>query len=316
MTLCMLYKDDEKYRNLLQSIISSAEESTDNGRTQLSLLEQYSHTRWKGNGRRDLVYPSDPGSAEHEEVVVRLSGFVLRTNLPPITRIEQLPKNPYAARQSLTLTGLSLSNFDSNLRAVSEVHSYFADNLPNGALQPLKHNKDGGHSYLEVSNRYFTQEVDDMGYPDIAIDPYIDPHGILTSKVTTGRHTEDNTVLYFERMRLDAQSNPPPSESDILLKFKHVLQCTNIQGKIRHAHEVEDVNNQVFHSLVKQPTSPLKKVKRTVGYDTQTYDTDHPVAGMKRLRINAEDIWYRSNIAGCSISKVQIIVWLRNDRRV
>ncbi|KAI0683204.1 hypothetical protein BC835DRAFT_1423535 [Cytidiella melzeri] len=95
MTLRMLYKDDEKYRNLLQSIISSAEESTDNGRTQLSLLEQRARLRistviqdGKRNGRRDLVYPSDPGSAEHEEVVVRLSGFVLRTNLPPITRIE------------------------------------------------------------------------------------------------------------------------------------------------------------------------------------------------------------------------------------
>ncbi|KAI0683435.1 hypothetical protein BC835DRAFT_1295889, partial [Cytidiella melzeri] len=230
-----------------------------------------------------------------EEVVVRLSGFVLRTNLPPITRIEQLPKNPYAARQSLTLTGLSLSNFDSNLRAVSEVHSYFADNQPNGALQPLKHNKDGGHSYLEVSNRYFTQEVDDMGYPDIAIDPYIDPHGNLTSKVTTGRHTEDNTVLYFERMRLDAQSkyvyNPCKPTA---IRVGHIVEvqalfCSVPTSKGRVVMLMKLRSVCILDTSVLQPTSPLKKVKRTVGYDTQTYDTDHPVAGMKRLRINAED---------------------------
>ncbi|KAI0688792.1 hypothetical protein BC835DRAFT_1283984, partial [Cytidiella melzeri] len=219
-----------------------------------------------------------------EEVVVRLSGFVLRTNLPPITRIEQLPKNPYAARQSLTLTGLSLSNFDSNLRAVSEVHSYFADNLPNGALQPLKHNKDGGHSYLEVSNRYFTQEVDDMGYPDIAIDPYIDPHGILTSKVTTGRHTKENTVLKYVY-------NPCKPTAIIVGHIVEVQAsfCSVPTSKGRFVMLMKLRSVCILDTSVLQPTSPLKKVKCTVGYDTQTYDTDHPVAGMKRLRINAEN---------------------------
>ncbi|KAI0686896.1 hypothetical protein BC835DRAFT_1309323 [Cytidiella melzeri] len=278
MTLRMLYKDEEKYRNLLQSIISSAEESTDNGRTQLSLLEQRAQLRistviqdGKRNGQRDLVYPSDPGSAEHEEVVVRLSGFVLRTNLPPITRIEQLPKNPYAARQSLTLTGLSLSNFDSTPTLETQQRWW---SLISGSIQPLF-------------------------YPrDIAIDPYINPHGILTSKVTTGRHTEDNTVLYFERMRLDAQLkyvyNPCKPTA---IRVGHIVEvqasfCSVPTSKGRFVMLMKlrsGVNNQVFHSLVKQPTSLLKKVKRTVGYDTQTYDTDHPVAGMKRLRIHAEE---------------------------
>ena len=46
--------------------------------------------------RKDLVYDTvSPDATEREEVVVTLQGYVLRCNLPPITRPEQyVIKNP------------------------------------------------------------------------------------------------------------------------------------------------------------------------------------------------------------------------------
>lgn len=41
-------------------------------------------------GQKDMVYPFDPeNSCDREEIVLRVQGYVLRVNLPPITSNSQ-----------------------------------------------------------------------------------------------------------------------------------------------------------------------------------------------------------------------------------
>ncbi|KAI0084505.1 hypothetical protein BDY19DRAFT_875268, partial [Irpex rosettiformis] len=133
-----------------------------------------------------------------EEVVVTLQGFVLRCNLPPITRSEQIPKNPMATKQSMVITGLGNKDFDTAARAVLEVHTLFASTLPENMLVPWKPSRDGDFVCLEFSNRFFKTGGDsNAGIVELNAD--IDPLGLLRACCPSGEHTEDNVVLYYER---------------------------------------------------------------------------------------------------------------------
>ncbi|KAI0727875.1 hypothetical protein BC629DRAFT_1259349, partial [Irpex lacteus] len=137
-----------------------------------------------------------------EEIVVTVQGFVLRCGLPPVTRAEQLPKNPMTAKQSVTLTGLGSKEFEAAARAILAIHTMFSSTLPEDALVPWKPHKDMDYVCLEFYNRYFKSR-DDVGSAVLDIGPDIDPLGVLRSRCPLGEHTEDNAVLYFERKTND-----------------------------------------------------------------------------------------------------------------
>ncbi|KAI0083676.1 hypothetical protein BDY19DRAFT_899863, partial [Irpex rosettiformis] len=133
-----------------------------------------------------------------EEVVVTIQGYVMRCNLPPITRSDQLPKNPQTAKQSVVITGLGSSEFESSARAILQIHTLFGSTLPADALVPWKPMRDAEYMCLEFANRYFEGSREDNALSvDLGTD--VDPMGILTSRCPTGKHTEDNVVLYYER---------------------------------------------------------------------------------------------------------------------
>ncbi len=169
------------------------------------------------------MYPVDPtADAVPEEVVVNVQGYAVRVNLPPITSRERsgnncltttikltcynsLPKNLLSAKQSIVLTGLGTKEFSQAARAVLAIHSMFASSLPGDTLIPWSPITDSGHKCLEFSNRYFsTGQLD--GTSPAEFDVGMDPKGILAGLEVNGKYTDDNIVLYFERVLGDADT--------------------------------------------------------------------------------------------------------------
>ncbi|KAI0801726.1 hypothetical protein BC629DRAFT_1438358 [Irpex lacteus] len=212
MALRLMYRQHERYADkvafveaILQQAIQESNSSLQ-GHKQLGSLSQSDSLRdiaqvhgKPSGGKKELLYKQiDPRVSEHEEIVVTVQGFVLRCSLPPITRVDQLPKNPMAAKQSVTLTGLGSTEFEAAARAVLAIHTMFSSTLPDDALVPWKPQKDTDYVCLEFYNRYFKGR-DETGSPAADIGTEIDPLGILRTRCPLGEHTEDNVVLYFER---------------------------------------------------------------------------------------------------------------------
>ena len=168
--------------------------------------------------RLDLVYPSHaPGSTEQEEVICHVQGYAVRVNLPPLTSRSQyvlryidsttltrlshrLSKNPRTAKQSVVVSGLGSEAFDRCARAILEVHAKLAAALPPGTLEEWKPIMDEGKICLEFSNRYFAVSSDGENLHTVSLSSEIDPFGLLAEAVPDGRHTEDNQVLYYDRI--------------------------------------------------------------------------------------------------------------------
>ncbi|KAI0085727.1 hypothetical protein BDY19DRAFT_896156, partial [Irpex rosettiformis] len=160
-----------------------------------------------------------------EELVLNVQGFVLRTALPPITSVAQLTKNPSTAKQSLVLTGLGCESFDRSVRAVIEFHSRFAGRLPTDCLASWKPMVDDQFLCLELSNRYVTPTHLAPSYDSATFDESIDPFGLLRAKVG-GQRTEDNIVLYYERV----------TDGDKTYKY---VACKPVQVKVGHVVEAQ-----------------------------------------------------------------------------
>ena len=55
---------------------------------------------------------------------------------------------------------------------------------------------------LKFSNRYLSSTEDIVDFEDVVTDEaqrQIDPHGILATYASYGKHMRDNQVLYYER---------------------------------------------------------------------------------------------------------------------
>lgn len=119
-----------------------------------------------------------------------------------LTIFARLTANPSTAKQSVVLTGLGNADFENCVRAVVELHSRFASHLPGDTLQPLTRIVDDDHLCLEFSNRFFTPEHLATPYESVPFSDLVDPFGLLAAKAEGLHHTEDNEVLYFERVAL------------------------------------------------------------------------------------------------------------------
>lgn len=147
-----------------------------------------------------------------------VQGYVVRSSLPPILSVNQyvnnricvtytengcrLPKKPSTARQVITVTGLGYHQFDECARSILEAHRKLASGLPVNTLNVWTPIKDR-YICLEFSNRYFTGSSDGFDHADVPLSTTVDPQGILQDSFPEGRHTEDNTVLYYDRIFTD-----------------------------------------------------------------------------------------------------------------
>ncbi|KAI0346337.1 hypothetical protein BDW22DRAFT_1302883, partial [Trametopsis cervina] len=235
-----------------------------------------------------------------EEVVLNVQGYLLRSSLPPIFKMEQLPKNPRAAKQSVVLTGLGSDRFDDCGRAVMEIHSYFSTVLPPDTLLPWNIIRDEGNICLEFANRYFASM--DLSMPEqqaIEFSKATDPNRVLENLASDLIHTDDNEVLYFERfstaeplyvyisqvyvacdpigVRLGqlvevqvAFCTVPISKGRHLMLSKLRSVCIlsrDVQSvRRRDILDLQDMNHEAFSIGKRVPISPTKKLKRRVGY--------------------------------------------------
>lgn len=81
-----------------------------------------------------------------------------------------------------------------------ELRGRFADHLPADTLQEWTPVTDDDMLCLEASNRYFTPSYLASEYDPVELGDIIDPLGLLKAKTAGSRRTEDNEVLYYERI--------------------------------------------------------------------------------------------------------------------
>lgn len=103
-----------------------------------------------------------------------------------------------AIKQSATLSGLGSTQFEDCGRAILGIHSKFASQLPPDTLLPWTLQRSEGNVCLEFSNRYFSPIAHSA--PALEFDTAVDPQGILKNLEVAGKFTEDNRVVYYERV--------------------------------------------------------------------------------------------------------------------
>jgi len=103
-------------------------------------------------------------------------------------------------RQSVMLTGLSLSTFDEALDSVYAIQDMFRQHMINETMEDWAPSIFHEHSSIDVSNRYFTPHQNAMLDCQISFDPAVDPDNILSAAMADGKfvHVEDNQVEYYE----------------------------------------------------------------------------------------------------------------------
>ncbi|KAI0336905.1 hypothetical protein BDW22DRAFT_1302684, partial [Trametopsis cervina] len=231
-----------------------------------------------------------------EEVVVTVQGYLLRCALPPVYRIEQIPKNARAAKQAVTLTGLGCEAFDTAGRAIMEIHSYLSDTLPDGSLQPWTPMKDEDCICLEFSNRYFTLGGNMTDGESIPFPKAVDPNGVLGRYAPELKHTDDNEVLYFERKNSEnpknytyVSCNPAAIRPGQLVELQVAFGTVPI-SKGRHIMLSKLRSICVISRRVQDntPTSPLKKIKRSVGYRMSCDSVNQTAGALKRMRLTSD----------------------------
>ena len=106
-------------------------------------------------------------------------------------------------RQSISVTGLGIPEFETNIKGLADIYSAFArcvmlDKLaPSGIVD--EYNK---QSSIELSNRYFTSKKEALLEDCIAISTDIDPQGLLVQAAGNNYvHTEQNAVKYYMRTK-------------------------------------------------------------------------------------------------------------------
>ena len=126
-----------------------------------------------------LVYPDDKSgnSADAEEMVLRLQGFLVQAHLPPILSRKQyaypfllftyhaitkfrLGSSPSTARQSVTLSGLGSARFNDAIAAILKIHQHFHQHCPEGQMDGWEPRKERGHPVVSAGARYLSTKVD------------------------------------------------------------------------------------------------------------------------------------------------------------
>lgn len=102
----------------------------------------------------------------------------------------------------MALTGLGTVEFESGIKALIDIYSFFSRFLPFDKLQPNTIvDRYAEHSSIESYNRYFTMRKDLPYAKPVPFSKDIDPKGILTRAAgITYVHTELNVVRYYERV--------------------------------------------------------------------------------------------------------------------
>lgn len=111
----------------------------------------------------------------------------------------RLPKHLRSLRQSILVSGLGLEQFEQYTKAIMSIRQVLDGHLAAGMLQEWTPSTENGYLCLDFSNRYFSTNEEADGRSTFPLSKDLDPFGILAKAAGKGVHTEDNTVMYFER---------------------------------------------------------------------------------------------------------------------
>ncbi|RPD52037.1 hypothetical protein L227DRAFT_568861, partial [Lentinus tigrinus ALCF2SS1-6] len=275
-----------------------------------------------------------PSTDVGEEFIVKVQGFLLHMSLPPV-RPFQLPRNPNRLidmRQSVTVTGLGCEAFEKAVAGLSILYQTVKAKIMQrgGQLRdwtPVNLGDDEGNTTLTFGSRYLTA-AKDVGNDDIRPDlaEVIDPFNILRPLLRTEVHTLDNCVQYWQRMPKTSEgqfyerTTPDAFYLSNMVEIKFAIHIVKVGRqeyvflpKLRAlcllGKEVQqDYNIACIRSITQKTVSPLKKVKRKVGYEREDSEEDRdgpvepPQKAMKRLTL-AEGSSSKSSLDSASMQE-------------
>lgn len=122
------------------------------------------------------------------------------------TNSHRIPRNRNRIidmKQSVTVSGLGLEEFDGAVRAVKAIHQRFAAHVGGlgGTLRDWSPQRDGEHLTLMFSNRYLTEAKYAAGETPMDLGEFVDPLQVLRPMLVNRSevHIQDNVVEYWER---------------------------------------------------------------------------------------------------------------------
>ncbi|KAH7907989.1 hypothetical protein BJ138DRAFT_1116223 [Hygrophoropsis aurantiaca] len=140
---------------------------------------------------------TDAATKETEEAVFTVRGVLVDTDLPPLA-YRPRPQQLRHMRQSITITGLGQSSFDSAVSSLYALQPLLARTAPPGAMEKWQPGEYKNVVSLDIQNRYFTLRRYADGAEKINFDDSVDPDGFLEDNNSRDLiHTEDNKVEYY-----------------------------------------------------------------------------------------------------------------------
>ncbi|KAI1786783.1 hypothetical protein LXA43DRAFT_897369 [Ganoderma leucocontextum] len=255
--------------------------------------------------------PIDPKALD--EVVLRIQGFIIDLNLPPLRKYH-IPRNSSRLidlKQSVTLTGLGVQGFDAAVRGIQNIYQVFANHISKsgGRLREWVPGRDQQDLTLTFASRYLTSSRDAGEEPLADLAEFVDPFNVLRPLLRGEVHTVDNVVEYWELYATSANDQRLSFDYDAVKPFMFALtSLVEVQVSfmiVRVARQEYafipklraiclfnrmDYNLSTIRILASGRLSPLKKVKRKIGYGSASSSDSGgdggdktPSKAMKRL---------------------------------
>ncbi|KAI0666355.1 hypothetical protein C8Q78DRAFT_984218, partial [Trametes maxima] len=257
-----------------------------------------------------------------EELVLRVQGFLVDASLPPLRRDQcvlrqihcnsrQIPTNTHRLidlKQSVTITGLGVQPFDDAAAAVLAVYHQFSAHLKGHHLRIWQPERANAHLTLTFGNRYLTAAKFSDNEPHADLSEVVDPFNVLRPHLSSQVHLQENVVEYwqccthccirsqitsFKRIKPDAIMPGTMVELQVAFAVAKLGRHDYIfLPKLRAVCILNrDYNTSIIKLLSARTVSPLKKMKRKVGYDDdndkENVDTvEAPQRWLKRLTLD------------------------------
>ncbi|KAI0349264.1 hypothetical protein OH77DRAFT_1499631 [Trametes cingulata] len=248
-----------------------------------------------------------------EELVLRVQGFLLEANLPPLRR-NQIPGNANRLidlKQSITVGGLGSELFDDAVSGMITIYEHFKTQLRGYNLRPWRPEQRENHLALTFSNRYLTQAKFAQGETVVDLSLDVDPFNVLRPRLTSQVHLQENVVEYWEHsmtgtdgsisvgcyQRVRPDVIVPGTMVEVQVAFAAVKLGRDdyiFLPKLRAICVLDrgvqsDYNVSRLKELCTKSVSPLKKVKRKIGYgDEGRTIMEDSNQRMKRMSLREE----------------------------